>query len=104
MGEGMKGEEDGRREQGREGGKTGGGCRSSGALLRGCWKMIAHFSIIYWEEPSDNSEPLFSLKDIITRDNEPGGVIVKALVYLGNSSSCASFSHFLHLLGWSQPP
>lgn len=104
-GEGMKGEarrlEEGSREE-REGRlsrnrETSGGCRRSGALLiaqapRGCLRMIvAHFSIICSEEPSANSEPLFSLKEVIKRDNETGGVIMKALVYLGNSNRCASF-------------
>lgn len=77
--------------------ETRGGCRRRGALLiaqppRGCLRMIvAHFSIIYSEEPSADSEPLFSLKEIIKRDNETGGVVMKALVGLGNSNSCASF-------------
>lgn len=86
--EGSRGGREGRWSRNRG---TSGGCWRSGALLiapapRGCLRVIVdHFSIIYSEEPSPNSEPLFSLKEIMKRDNETGGVIMKALVYLGES-------------------
>lgn len=72
-------------------GTSGGGRRRAELVItrapRGCLRVIVdHFSIIYSEEPSPNSEPLSSLKEIIKRDNETGGVIMEALVYL-----CASF-------------